>query len=224
MQTARFISDILCAPLLKQRFLVLLNVALSGIYAQFVQFRKNQTERHAVFAKPSDKLQIDSLRSMARVDEYKKIGHLLARQDVAANHSLQPIARIFAASGIAIAGEVDDVPTVVDDEMIDEHRLAGRRRRGGKAFARSEHIDKAAFAHIASPDKGIFWTVALGTLCHGTVADEKVGRFDLHRLSVSQIELVRIHRKAFFLTADGKVKSNTLTLRAITIKKELKDG
>ena len=56
--------------------------------------------------------------------------------------------------GVTVAGEVDEIPAVVDEEMVDELGLA-RSGRGHRELALPrQHVDKGRFAHVGAPDEG----------------------------------------------------------------------
>ena len=96
---------------------------------------------------------------MARVDEQEQVGHLHAPEDIRLYHFLEFGAVGFRTLGVAVAGEIDDIPGVVYEEMVDEHGLAGGGRGHGHAFFAHKHIDKRRLAHIRAADESIFVTV-----------------------------------------------------------------
>ena len=58
--------------------------------------------------------------------------------------------------GVSVAREVDEIPFVVDDEMVDEQRLAWRRRSLCQVLVVSQHVDKAGFSYVAPADESVF--------------------------------------------------------------------
>ena len=94
---------------------------------QLVGFGENDGKRHSVLAQPFYKGKVDGLRLMAAVDEDKEAGHLLALQDIGLYDALNLLLSFLSASGVAIAGKVDDIPVLVDQEMIDEHCFSGNK-------------------------------------------------------------------------------------------------
>ena len=117
-------------------------------FAELVGFGEHNAEGHAVFAKPVDELHVDFLRSVTGIDEHEKVGQLLAVENVVFDDSAEFFAGRFVSLSIAIAGEVDDIPTVVDEEVVDEHRFAGSGGCHGETVAAGEHIDERGFAYV----------------------------------------------------------------------------
>ncbi len=107
-------------PGLEKFVAVLLHVASAGIVAELVELGEHYREWHTVFAEPVEKFQVDLHGLVARIDEDKEVGHLLASQDVSAYHLLQLFALLLASHGEAIAGQIDDIPLIVDEEMVDQ--------------------------------------------------------------------------------------------------------
>ena len=64
---------------------------------------------------------------MTDVNEYEDIGELYTLEDVLRNHLLQFVALRLRTFGIAITGKVHQIPFLVDNEMVDQERLAGSR-------------------------------------------------------------------------------------------------
>ncbi len=121
---------------------------------------------------------------MATVNQHKKIGHLHTVEDIPFDYALQAVAVILAAAGIAIAGQIDYIPAVVHQKVIDKHGLSRGRRSHGKSFAAGEHIDERRLTYVRASDKGIL-VAALGrALAYTAVAYYKAGGIDEHILCV----------------------------------------
>lgn len=117
---AAFTADTRCGedrgellPSLQQTGAVFGHVAFAGRLAELVELGEHDAERHSVLAEPVEKFHVDLLRFVTRVDEYKKVGHLTALEDIRTYHLLQFIAALLSAAGISVAGEIDDIPLVV---------------------------------------------------------------------------------------------------------------
>ena len=79
---------------------------------------------------------------MADVDEYEETGQLLALQNVTIDHCFQLLHRLFTTVSIAVAWKIDDVPAVIDEEVIDKLCLSGSGRGLGQLAVAAKHIDK----------------------------------------------------------------------------------
>ena len=68
----------------------------------------------------------------------------------------------------------------VDEEVVDEQRLAWRGRGLGQLLVAREHIDEARLADVGTPDEGVFRAVVLRALVYESATLEVGGRFDIH--------------------------------------------
>ena len=119
---------------------------------------------------------------MAAVDEDKEAGHLLALQDIGLYDALNLLLSFLSASGVAIAGKVDDIPVLVDQEMIDEHCFSGGCGCHGKPFPPCQHIDKAGFSNVGTSDEGVFGECPAGAFIYVCIADDEFSACYLHSI------------------------------------------
>ena len=124
-----------------------------------------------MLAQPLHELEINLLRLQATIYEDKQVSHLLAAQHIALNHAPELLTGLLAALGIAVAREIDDIPLAVDEEVIDEQRLARGGAGLGQGFTPREHIDERRLAHITASDEGILGQRRVRALAIITVAD-----------------------------------------------------
>ena len=167
-------------PLLAEAVQIGLDVLAQTYRSQLVALGEYQRERHPVLAQPLNELEVDGHGSMTAVDEQEEVGHLLSLQDITLNHLAQALAVFLAPLGIAVAGEIHEIPAVVDEEVVDEHGLAWRRAREGQSFVASEHVDEARLAHIAAAYERILGQVTFGAAGHVGVADDEDRTLNLH--------------------------------------------
>jgi len=92
------------------------------------------------------------------------------------------LAALLAALGEPVTGQIDDIPLIVDKEMIDEQCFSRCGTGLGQGFAPCEHVDERRLAHIAAPDEGVLRQTAIRTLAIIAIADLEFGRFDFHLL------------------------------------------
>ena len=72
---------------------------------------------------------------------------------------------VILVNGKAIAGQVDKIPLIINNKVIDEHGLSGCRRCHGEPLTACKHVDQTAFSDIRTTDKRILrLTVHIGTL------------------------------------------------------------
>ena len=112
------------------RLFELLEIGLhfqSDLYLrEFVGFGEDDGEGDTVFAEELQEVEVFPLRFVADVYEHKEAGELLAVEDIVLDEVLEFVHLPFATLCIAVAGEIDEVPLLVDEEMVDEQGLAGR--------------------------------------------------------------------------------------------------
>ena len=129
---------------------------------------------------PVNKLAVNLLLLVSDVDEHKDIAELLTLKDIGAYHLVELVLHGLGAFGIAVSGEVDEIPFVVDDEMVDEQRLTGSGGSLCQAFVVAKHVDETRLADIASSDEGKLRLVVFGAHRHGGCRDDKLGFLDVH--------------------------------------------
>ena len=112
-------------PLFTQLLQVVADVAVYPAAFQFVGFGENDGEGYSVLAQPFYESEVYGLRLVTAVDEDKEAGHLLALQNVGLYDALNLFLAFLSALGIAVARKVDDVPVLINQEMIDEMVFPG---------------------------------------------------------------------------------------------------
>ena len=90
--------------------------------------------------------------------------HLLALEDVVRDDLRELATRTLRHLGVAVAWEVDQVPTIVYEEVVYELRLARCARHLREVLNAREHVYERRFADVASADKGDILKVVLGHL------------------------------------------------------------
>lgn len=90
---------------------------------QLVGLGKDDAERNAALAQPVYKLAVYLLLLVAHIDEHKDISQLLALQNITAYHLFQLLLYGLRTLGETIARKVNQIPFVVDDEVVDKQRL-----------------------------------------------------------------------------------------------------
>ena len=168
-------------PGVQQVTLVGGNSLLPGHFAEFVKLGKHYAERHAVLAEPLHKLQVNLLWLESAVDKHKEVGHLLTLEHIVLDNALELLAAVFAAAGITIAWQVNDVPLVVDEEVVYKQRLARSGRCLSQALVVGEHIDKRRLAHVGAANKRILGLVPSRALGVVGVTNLKFRGLDIHR-------------------------------------------
>lgn len=137
-----------------------------------------------VFSQELNEGQVYLLWGDAAVDEEKKIKERLALPDVSVNHALEFLLHDLAALREAVAGEVDEIPLLVDEEMVDEDGLSRRERSLGEACAASEHVDETALSHVTAPDKGKLRFAVCWTLCNVAAACNEICCLDGNHVNI----------------------------------------
>lgn len=169
-------------PLLRELGQVSAHILFLALCTQFVGLGEYDGEGHAVFSQPLDELQVYGQRLVPDVNEQEEVGHLLASEDIALDDLCQFVLCLFPALCISVPGQVDEVPCLVDDKVVDEHGLAGCGRCHGQFGLACKHIDKARLPYVRASYKGIFWQSSLRAMVYAGVADDEFGAFDFHVL------------------------------------------
>lgn len=107
--------------------------------------------------------------------------HLFALDDVVGDQFRKLAALCFRRAGVAVAGQVDQIPGVVDAEVVDETCLSGRPRHLGQPCAGGEHVDERRLSDVAAPDEGDVFQVVLRDLRNALGRAFEFGFGDLHR-------------------------------------------
>ena len=90
--------------------------------------------------------------------------HLLALEDIV-GYNLRELAALgLRHLGVAVAREVDQVPTIVYEEVVYELCLAGCARHLCEVLNAREHVYERRLTDVASADEGDVLEVILGHL------------------------------------------------------------
>ncbi|MNY65072.1 hypothetical protein D3C86_2022840 [compost metagenome] len=79
---------------------------------------------------------------MPDVDQDKSANQVFAVMQVIVDHLLPLLALHLAHFGITITGQIDEIPGVVDDKMVDHLRFSRLLRGFGQCFFARQHVDK----------------------------------------------------------------------------------
>ena len=167
-------------PLFTQLLQVVADVAVYPAAFQLVGFGENDGKRHSVLAQPFYESEVYGLRFVAAVDEDKEAGHLLALQNVGLYDALNLFLAFLSALGIAVARKIDDVPVLINQEVIDEHGLSRSCGCHGESFTPRQHVDEAGFSNVGTSDEGVFGECPAGAFFNVCIADDEFGACYLH--------------------------------------------
>ena len=95
-----------------------------------------------MFSEQVDEVEVDALWLEADVDEHEQEEHLLAFEDVVGDDFREGSTLALRGAGIAIAGQIDQIPTVVDAKVVYQACLSGGCRYFGQPFVAGEHVDE----------------------------------------------------------------------------------
>lgn len=130
---------------------------------EFVGFGEDAAERNAIHAEHLDEPQVDFLRFEPDIDQYKQQMELLAAQHVAGDEFREFALQAFRGASVAITRQIDQIPLIVDAEMVDKARFARRSRHLGQSSAVGKHIDERRFSHVAAPNESDVARSSFGT-------------------------------------------------------------
>ena len=114
-------------PILQKPCLESLHIAVEFGLGDLVCLGEDNAEWHLVVAKPLNEAKVVVLRLNALVDEDEGAHQITPAGDVVVDHYAPLLACLFRVLGIAITGKVDEIPRIVDAEMVDGHCLARHR-------------------------------------------------------------------------------------------------
>lgn len=100
---------------------------------QFVGFGEDDGEGNAALSEPVNEIPVNLLRIQTDVYEYENVYQLLSLEDIAAYHLVKLLLDGLASLGEPIAGQVNQIPFPIDEEVVDEEGLA----RCGTGFGQS---------------------------------------------------------------------------------------
>ena len=103
---------------------------------------EDETKGDAPLAQLVDKFQIDLLRRMPAIDKDEDADEVLPFAQIIFDHLFPLFTLVLGDFGEAITREVDDIPGIVDVEMVDQLRLTGRTGGLGQLIAVAKHIDQ----------------------------------------------------------------------------------
>ena len=162
--------------LLQKRF----HIGCNGALVLLVGLGEDKYKRDLPLPKAVDKIQIDLLRGMPTVYQHEYVGKVRTLAQVVFDHLLPFLPLSLRHLCKTITGKVDDVPFIVDVEMIDQLCFAGSTGGLGQLIVIADHVDQGGLADIASPDESILRPVGLGALCVIRTADDVDGGMDIH--------------------------------------------
>ena len=178
-------------PCLRKPFPVALHALFALGFRELVGFGEDDAERYAVFAQHVDEPEVDALGLEADVRQHEQEVHLPAAEHVVGDERREPVAHGLRRAGVAVAGQVHQIPCVVDAEVVDEPRLAGRSRDFGQPRAAGEHVDERRFADVAAPDEGDVAQPVLRDLRDAFGTASEFGFRDFHRAGVFSVRAGR---------------------------------
>ena len=79
---------------------------------------------------------------MTAIDQHEEVGQLFAFQHVALDDLAELLASLFASLGIAISGQIDQIPFVIDQKMVDQHGFAWSLGGQCQPLLVRQHIDE----------------------------------------------------------------------------------
>ena len=118
------------------------------------------------------------------MSEYEQEVHLLALEHIVGDDFGELAAFGFRRAGVSVAGQIHQIPCVVDQEVVDEPCLAWRSRYFGQPLPSGEHVDERRLADVAAPDEGDVFQVVLRDLRNALGRAFEFGFGDLHRYLV----------------------------------------
>jgi len=118
------------------------DVFLDELGFHLVGLGEDEGEGDPVFDEPGDELLIEFLRGVSGVDEDKDAAEALSHENVFRDKFVEAVALAFRHLGVAVAGEIDEPPLLVDVEEIHLLRATGSLGDAGEAFLPSEQIDE----------------------------------------------------------------------------------
>ena len=117
---------------------------------------------------------------MPAVDENKYIDEVLAFTEIVFDHLFPFFPLVYRYLGEAITRQIDDIPGVVDIEMVDQLCLPGSAGGLCQFVVFAKHIDHRRLADVTASDKGVLRPVGFRTLRIVGTADHINGGMDVH--------------------------------------------
>ena len=94
-------------------------------FGDLVGFGEEEEVGDLVAGEPGDEFYINVLGEVAGVDEEEGEAEVVTAEEVVFDHGFGPAAFCFGGFCKAVAREVDEVPGVIYEEVVDESCLAG---------------------------------------------------------------------------------------------------
>ena len=154
-------------PAFRQVFLHLFDCLEPFFLTDLIALGIEQYERQLAVAEPVDEIEVKLLWRDPAVDQHEKAHQVGPVNGILLDHFGKSLALFLRYLGVPVAGQVAQVPAVIDQEMVDQSCFPGCGRCFRQVFPLHQHIDERAFPHVRSPDKRIFRQVPLRTLCNG---------------------------------------------------------
>ena len=142
-------------------------ILADGTLVLFICLGEDEAKWDLPLAQPIDEFEVIFLGAVAAVDKDENIHQVFAFAKIILDHFLPFFPAGQGNLGEAITGKVDDIPFVVDREMIDQLCLAGCSGRLGQVGIIAQHIDQRRLADITTTDERVLWAVrrrALGII------------------------------------------------------------
>ena len=171
-------------PLFGERRAEALHALLLLGLRELVGLGEDDGERDAVLAQHLDEAQVDLLGFEPDVRQHEQEVHLLALENVVGDEFRELSALRLRRAGVAVAGQIDEIPGVVDAEMVHQTGFAGRSRHLGQPSAGGEHVDERRLADVAAPDEGDVFQAVFRDLRYALRRAFEFGFGDLHRSAV----------------------------------------
>ena len=162
--------------LLKKMF----HVAFDRIRFLAINFIEYQRKRESELQQPLNKFEVNALWAESGIENHIGAGKAFATTDVFGDDIMKKIARLLADFGVTVAGEVDEAPLLVEDEIIDQFRVSWGSRDLCKVLFSSKHIDQRRLSDVRSPNQSAFRHRYLGTFGESRGTEFESSRFDAH--------------------------------------------
>ena len=134
-------------------FLEELDVFFNDTGFDLVGLGEDEGEGDLVLDEPADELQVDFLRSVAGVDEDESATEVFAFEEVFGNEFVELIPQLLGHLGVAVAGEIDEPPGLVDFEEVDLAGAAGRFGNPGETGFVGEHVNQRGLSDIGATNE-----------------------------------------------------------------------
>ena len=90
----------------------------------------------------------------ADIDQNEEEVELLAAEHVVGDELRELAPHGLRRAGVAVTGQIHEIPRVVDAEVVDQPGFARSSRDLGQPVAAGEHVDERRFADVAAADEG----------------------------------------------------------------------